>query len=64
MEIKHIIDKTFAEETAKLIESNHMKSTFRNINICAVVKNKNSITNVVVKTRIYKEEVKNVGVGL
>ena len=46
------IDTIFAEETATLLESKSMKNTFKNIKISAVVKNKSSIKNLVVKTKI------------
>ena len=52
MEIKPVIDKIFQKEIAILIESRKMKKTFSNINICAIVKNKKSIKNLVVKTKI------------
>ena len=65
MEIKHIIDNIFCDETAKLLESSKMKNTFDNINICAIVKNKDSICaivknkdsikNHVMKTKILKK---------
>ena len=41
LEIKSTIDKIFADETSKLMETKHMKNIFKNINICAIVKNKN-----------------------
>ena len=52
LEYKKQIDKIFAEETATLLDSKSMKNTFKNIKILAVVKNKSSIKNLVVKTKI------------
>ena len=52
LEYKKEIDKIFAEETAVLLESKSMRNTFLNIRILAVVKNKSSIKNLVVKTKI------------
>ena len=52
MEYKKQIDKIFAEETATLLDSKSMKNVFKNIKIIAVVKNKSSIKNLVVKTKI------------
>ena len=52
LEYKKQIDKIFAEETATLLDSKSMKNTFKNIKIVAVVKNKSSIKNLVVKTKI------------
>jgi len=49
---KKQIDTIFAEETAVLLESKSMKNTFKNIKISAVVKNKSSIKNLVVKTKL------------
>ena len=52
LEYKKQIDKIFAEETATLLESKSVQNTFKNIKIIAVVKNKSSIKNLVVKTKI------------
>ena len=52
LEYKKQIDKIFAEETATLLDSKSMQNTFKNIKIIAVVKNKSSIKNLVVKTKI------------
>ena len=52
LEYKKQIDKIFAEETATLLDSKSMKNTFKNIKIIVVVKNKSSIKNLVVKTKI------------
>jgi len=51
METKPIIDKIFKEEMATFVESNRMKNIFHDINVCAIVKNKKSIKNLVVKTK-------------
>ena len=52
MEIKPIINKIFKEELATFVESKRMKKVFHDINVCAIVKNKKSIKNLVVKTKI------------
>ena len=52
MEIKPVIDKNFKEEMTIFVEWNKMKKIFHDINVCAIVKNKNSIKNLVVKTKI------------
>ena len=52
MEIKPIINKIFKEELATFVESSRMKKVFRDINVCAIVKNKKNIKNLVVKTKI------------
>ena len=52
LEIKTKIDTIFKEETAKLFESSFIKKAFKNTKICAVVKNKKSSKNLVVKTKI------------
>ena len=52
MEIKPVIDKIFKEEMATFVESNRMKKVFHDINVCAIVKNKKSIKNLVVRTKI------------
>ena len=52
LEIKKQIDDIFREEVATLFQSDKMKQAFKNINICASVKNKNSIKKLVVKTKI------------
>ena len=43
LEIKPVIDKVFKQEMAIFMESNKMKKVFHIINVCAIVKNKNSI---------------------
>ena len=45
MDIQPVIDKIFKEELATIVEK-----VFRDINVCAIVKNK-SIKNLVVKTK-------------
>ena len=52
MELKPIIDKIFREELATFVESDRMKKVFHEINVCAIVKNKKSIKNLVVRTKI------------
>jgi len=52
LEYKKQIDQIFKEETATLLDSKSMQNTFKNIKIIAVVKNKSSIKNLVVKTKI------------
>ena len=52
MEIKPVIDKIFKAELATFVESSRMKKVFHDINVCAIVKNKKSIKNLVVKTKI------------
>ena len=52
LEIKPTIDKIFREELSTFMKSKEMKQVFENINICAIVKNKLSIKNLVVKTKI------------
>ena len=52
LELKPKIDKIFKEETEKLFESKFIKNAFKNTKICAVVKNKKSIKNLVVKTKL------------
>ena len=52
MEIKPVIDKIFKEEMATFVESNRMKKVFHDITVCAIVKNKKSIKNLVVKAKI------------
>ena len=52
LEIKPTIDKIFQEELSKFMKDKKMKKLFKNINICVIVKNKLSIKNLVVKTKI------------
>ena len=51
MELKPVVDKIFYEEMAIFMESKKMKKIFHNINVRAIVENKNSIKNLVVKTK-------------
>ena len=52
LEIKPTIDKIFREEISIFMKNKEMKKVFENINVCAIVKNKLSIKNLVVKTKI------------
>ena len=52
LELKGIIDKIFYEEKSKLLENKQMQKIFSNVNICATVKHKNSVKNLVVKTKL------------
>ena len=52
METKPVIDKIFKEEMATFMESKRMKKVFNDTNVCAIVKNKKSIKNLVVRTKI------------
>ena len=52
LEIRKEINQIFKEEISLLFKSKNMKQVFENINICAIVKNKKSIKNLVVKTKI------------
>ena len=52
MELKPVIDNIFREEMATFVESKRMKNIFHEINVCAIVKNKKNIKNLVVKTKV------------
>ena len=52
LEIKPTIDRIFREEVSTFMKNKEMKKVFENINLCAIVKNKLSIKNLVVKTKI------------
>ena len=52
MKIKPISDNIFREEMSTFVESNGMKKIFHEINVCAIVKNKKSIKNLGVKTKL------------
>ena len=52
LEIQKEINGIFEEEINVLFKSENMKKVFKNINICTIVKNKKSIKNVVVKTKV------------
>ena len=46
------IKRIVAEETATLLAHKNTRKTFKDIHILAVIKNKSSIKNLVVKTKI------------
>jgi len=52
LEIRNEINQIFKEELSLLFKSKTMGKVFENINVCAVIKNKKSIKNLVVKTKI------------
>ena len=52
LEIKPTIDRIFREEVSTFMKNKEMKKVFEKINLCAIVKNKLSIKNLVVKTKI------------
>ena len=52
LEICQEINQIFKEEISSIFKSKTMKKVFENINVYAVVKNKESIKNLVVKTKI------------
>ena len=52
LEMKVEIKKIFKEETELLLKSDKMKKAFRDIKICAIHKNKKSLKNLVVKTKM------------
>jgi hypothetical protein len=52
LELKPTIDKIFREELSTLMKDKKMNKVFEHINVCAIVKNKLSIKNLVVKTKI------------
>ena len=52
MELKPVIDNIFREEMATFVESKRMKNIFHEINVCAIVKNKKNIKNLVVKAKM------------
>ena len=52
MEFRKEIKSIFAAETATLLSHPNMRRTFRNIAIMPVIKNKDSLKNLVVKTKI------------
>ena len=53
LEIRNEINQIFKDELSLLLKSKTMQKVFENINVCAVIKNKKSIKNLVVKTKIY-----------
>ena len=52
LEFSSDMNRIFAEETATLLASKSMKNTFKDIKKLAVIKNKSSLKNLVVKTKI------------
>ena len=52
LEIQRDINNIFKEESEILFKSENMRKIFKNIKICATIKNKKSIKNLVVKTKI------------
>ena len=52
LEYSKEIKSIFAAETATLLSHPNMRNIFKNINIMAVIKNKASLKNLVVKTKI------------
>ena len=52
LEIPKEFNKIFEEELNILFKSEKMRKVFKNLNICAIVKNKKCIKNLVVKTTI------------
>jgi len=52
LEIQKEINEIFAEEMHTLFQSEKMRKIFKNFKICAIIKNKKSIKNLVVKTKI------------
>ena len=46
------IDQIFAEESATLLESKYVQKVLSNVKINAIIKNKNSIKNLVAKTKL------------
>ena len=52
LEFRKEINQIFKEELSLLFKSKTMKKVFENINVCAIIKNKQSIKNLMVKTKI------------
>ena len=52
LEIRNEINQIFKDELSLLFRSKTMVKVFENINVCAIIKNKKSIKNLVVKTKI------------
>ena len=52
LEIEKEIKQIFKDELSLLFKSKTMSRVFENINVCAIIKNKQSIKNLVVKSKI------------
>ena len=52
LEFSKEIKSIFAEETVTLLAHKNMRKTFKDINIMAVIKNKSSLKNLEVKTKV------------
>ena len=52
LEFSPEIKRIFAEETATILAHKNMRKTFKDIDILAVIKNKSSLKNLEVKTKI------------
>ena len=52
LEFSKEIKSIFAEETAPLLAHKNIRKTFKDINIMAVIKNKSSLKNLEVKTKV------------
>ena len=52
LEYSKEIKKIFAEETATLLADKNIRKTFKDINIMAIFKNKSSLKNLVVNTKV------------
>ena len=52
LEIQKEINQIFMDELSLFFTSKTMEKVFENINVCAIIKNKQSIKNHVVKTKI------------
>ena len=52
LELQKEVNQIFKEELDLLFKSRTMKKVFENINVCAIFKNKKSIKNLVVKSKI------------
>jgi hypothetical protein len=56
LEIRDEINQIFKDELSLLHKSKTMRKVFENINVCAVIKNKKSIKNLVVKLKYRERE--------
>ena len=52
LEFSKEIKRIFAKETATFLAHKNMRKTFKDINTMAVIKNKSSLKNLVVKTKV------------